>query len=99
MWSKPSCGQSRPAISTGACGSWRTPMPRAREARLARLTAAAARVGSAKGLDRCALRAWVTVCANISDGLAQAGIDPARARALRLGEAAAAQLAGLSDTA
>jgi hypothetical protein len=67
---------------------------------LARLTAAAARVDSATDLDRSALRAWVSVCAVVRDGLTRSGIDPARARALRLGEAAAAQLAesgGITD--
>ena len=59
-------------------------MPRAREVRLARLTAEAVCAEAAKAVDRCAISAWVAVCAVVNDGLAQAGIDPARARALRL---------------
>jgi hypothetical protein len=57
---------------------------RARDTRLARLTARGARADSAEAVDRCALRAWVAVRAVVNDGLAHAGIDPARARALRL---------------
>jgi hypothetical protein len=51
---------------------------------LARLTAEAVCAEAAEAVDRCAIRAWVVVCAVVNDGLAQAGIDPARARALRL---------------
>ena len=59
-------------------------MRRARDTRLARLAAPAARVGSAEALDRCALRARVRACALVRDALTQAGIDPARATALHL---------------
>jgi hypothetical protein len=51
---------------------------------LARLAAPAARADSAEAVDRCVLRAWAAVCAVVNDGLARAGIDPARASALRL---------------
>jgi len=67
---------------------------RARDTRLARLEAPAARADSAEILDRCALRARIKVRALVGDALAQAGIDPARARALRLGEAAELPPAG-----
>jgi hypothetical protein len=62
---------------------------RARNNRLARLAAPAARAGSAEALDRCTLRARAAVCALVGDALARAGIDPARATALRLGKASA----------
>jgi hypothetical protein len=45
------------------------------------------RADSAEILDRCTLRALVKVCGLVGDALAQAGIDPAHAQALRLGEA------------
>ena len=51
---------------------------------MARLTAEAVCAEAAEAVDRCAIRAWVAVCAIVNDGLAQAGIDPARARALRV---------------
>ena len=51
---------------------------------MARLTAEAVCAEAAEAVDRCAIRAWVAVCAVVNDGLAQAGINPARARALRL---------------
>jgi hypothetical protein len=76
--------RSRRATSTGGCGSWKTPVPRAREVRLARLTAEAVCAEAPSAVDRCAISAWVAVCAVVNDGLAQAGIDPARARALCL---------------
>ena len=69
-------------------------MARARDTRMARLEAPAARADSAEILGRCALRARIKVCAFVGDALAQAGIDPARARALRLGEAAELPPAG-----
>jgi hypothetical protein len=47
------------------------------------MTANVARGASAAGLDHCAPSAWDAVCAVVRDGLARAGIDPARARALR----------------
>lgn len=59
-------------------------MAKATRTRLARMTAAAARADSSAGLDRRALSAWAAACAVVCDGLARAGIDPARARALRL---------------
>jgi hypothetical protein len=55
---------------------------------MARLEAHAARADAAEILGRCALRARIKVCAFVGNALAQAGIDPARAPALRLGEAA-----------
>jgi hypothetical protein len=61
---------------------------RARDTRMARLEAPAAHADSAEMLDRCALRALVTVRALVGDALTQAGIDPVRAQALRLGEEA-----------
>jgi hypothetical protein len=66
---------------------------RARDTRLARLAAPAARADSAELLDRCALGARLTVCAIVRDRLTQAGIDSTRARALRLGEATESQRA------
>jgi hypothetical protein len=60
---------------------------RARETRLARLTAAAVRNESADTLNRSGQRAWLAVCAVVREGLAQAGIDPARVKALRQSEA------------
>ena len=62
-------------------------MARARDTRMARLGAPAERADSAEILGRCALRATIKVRALVGDALAQAGIDPARAHALRLGEA------------
>jgi hypothetical protein len=55
---------------------------------MARLEAPAARADSAEILGRCALRATIKVRALVGDALTQAGIDPVRAQALRLGEAA-----------
>jgi hypothetical protein len=63
-------------------------MRRVRDARLSRLAAERTRIASTEGLDECTLRAWSTVRAVVRDGLAGAGIDPACATALRLGEAA-----------
>jgi hypothetical protein len=54
---------------------------------MARLEAPAAHADSAEILDRRALRARIKVRAIVGDALARAGIDPARAHALRLGEA------------
>jgi hypothetical protein len=52
--------------------------------RVAQITAkTAARDDAAAGLDR-APRALGAVCAVVRDGLVRAGVDPARARALRL---------------
>ena len=59
-------------------------MAKATRTRLARMTASAARDDSAAGLDRGALSAWEAVCAVVRDGLARAGVDPARVRALSL---------------
>jgi hypothetical protein len=61
---------------------------RARDTRMARLEAPAARADSAEILGRCALRARIKVRALVGDALAQAGIDPARAQALRRAGAA-----------
>ena len=59
-------------------------MARARNDRLfAQITAKAASRDSATGRDRGALGALAAVCAFVHDGLVRAGIDPARARALR----------------
>jgi hypothetical protein len=60
---------------------------RARDTRMARLEAPAARADSVEILDRCALRARTKVRALVGDALARAGIEPGRAQALRLGEA------------
>jgi hypothetical protein len=60
---------------------------RARDSRVARLEEAAANDAAVKGLDRCTPRAWRTVCAIVREELMRSGIDPARATALRLGEA------------
>jgi len=48
------------------------------------MTTAAAHADAAAGLDRRALGAWAAVCEFVRDGLVCAGIDPARAGALRL---------------
>ena len=69
-------------------------MARARDTRMTRLEAPVAHADSAEILDRCALRARIKVRALVGDALAQAGIDPARAPALRLGEAAELPPAG-----
>ena len=61
-------------------------MTRARDTRMARLEAPAARADAAEILDRCALKARIKVRALVGDALAQAGIDPACAHALRVGE-------------
>lgn len=71
-------------------------MPRVRDARLARLAAENTRLDSTAGLDDCTPRAWNTVCTVVHDGLVQAGIDPACAIALQLGEAAI-DMADLGD--
>ena len=62
-------------------------MRRARDDRLARLTAERTRRDSATGLDDCTPRAWNRVRAFVRDGLLQAGIDPECAAALRQGAA------------
>ena len=62
-------------------------MTRARDTRMARLEAPAARADAAEILDRCALKARIKVRAVVGNALAQAGIDPVRAQALRVGEA------------
>jgi hypothetical protein len=59
-------------------------VPRARKSRLVQLAAEAMRADSAQGLDRCTLSAWVAVVEIVREGLAAAGIDPARVGALRL---------------
>jgi hypothetical protein len=59
-------------------------LARARKERLfAEITAKAASRDSPTGRDRGALGALAAVCAFVRDGLVRAGIDPARARALR----------------
>ena len=59
-------------------------MARVRKDRLfAQITAKAASRDSATGPDRGALGALAAVCAFVRDSLVRAGIDPARARALR----------------
>ena len=59
-------------------------MARARKERLfAEITAKADSRDSPTGRDRGALGALAAVCAFVRDGLVRAGIDPARARALR----------------
>jgi hypothetical protein len=63
-------------------------MRRVRDARLARLAPESTRVDSTDGLDDCTLRAWNTVRAVVWNGLAEAGIDPACATALRQDSAA-----------
>ena len=47
------------------------------------MSANVARRDSGAGLDRCALSAWDAICAAVREGLLRAGVDPARARALR----------------
>jgi hypothetical protein len=51
---------------------------------LGRLATSAALADSAEDLDRCALKARAAVCALVGEALAEAGIDPACAPALRL---------------
>jgi hypothetical protein len=63
-------------------------MRRARDDRLARLTAERTRRDSATGLDDCTPRAWNRVRAFVRDGLRRTGIDPECAAALRRGAAA-----------
>jgi hypothetical protein len=59
-------------------------MARARETRLTRVAVSAARGNSPVTVDRLSLDAWLTVAAFVHDALRQAGIDPARVRALHL---------------
>ena len=59
-------------------------MARARDTRLTRVAASAARSDSPANADRLALEAWAAVAAVVRDGVAQAGIDPAGIRALHL---------------
>jgi hypothetical protein len=47
------------------------------------MSANVARRDSNAGRDRCALSAWDAICAVVREGLVRAGVDPARARALR----------------
>lgn len=61
-------------------------MLRGRDARLARLTTVSTRVDATRGRECSALSAWKAACGIIRDGLAEAGFDPDRAAALRLGE-------------
>jgi hypothetical protein len=68
-----------------------------RDTRLARLAAGRAEAGSAAAARRRTLRARVAVCAMLRPALIAAGIDPADVPALRLGDAAMAELAGLGD--
>jgi hypothetical protein len=51
---------------------------------LVQLAAEAMSADSAQGLDRCTLNAWAAVIEIVREGLAAAGIDPARVGALRL---------------
>jgi len=74
-------------------------MARARDKRLAQLAADALHTACAAGLDRDTLRAWVAVCALVEKKLVQSRIDLASARALGLGEIAAARLAAMGDAA
>lgn len=59
-------------------------MARARNTRLARITADEDRAKSVAGLDRGAVGAWATVCVFVRDRLERAGINPANVRALHL---------------
>jgi hypothetical protein len=63
-------------------------MRRARDKRLARLTADAARGASAEALDRRALRARAAICAMVKKKLVQSGVDAAGARILHRDEMA-----------
>jgi hypothetical protein len=65
---------------------------------LRRLAAARKQAGSAEAAHCRALRARVAVCAILRQALIKAGVDPAGVGALRLGEAAMAELAGLGQT-
>src|SRR2546423_3092448 len=87
--SRSSSGRSRPAISKGGCGSWKKPMPRVRDGRIARLAAERTRFDLTTGLDNCTLRAWNRVCDLARDGLVRADIDPESATALQLAGMAA----------
>jgi hypothetical protein len=71
---------------------------RTRETRLARLAAVATRVELAEAARRRTLRARAAVCALIRHRLTQSGVDPVGAPVLRIGEAAAAELASLAKT-
>jgi hypothetical protein len=73
-------------------------VPQGRETRLRRLAAARKQAGSAEAARSRALRARVAVCAILRQALIKAGVDPAGVGALRLGEAAMAELAGLGQT-
>jgi hypothetical protein len=64
-------------------------MRRVFDGRLARLAAQKTQFDTTVGLDGCTVRAWKTVCGLVRDGLAEAGIDPETATALRLGRLAA----------
>jgi hypothetical protein len=70
-------------------------MRRARDSRLARLTAQSTQFDSAAGLDGCTPKAWNRVRAFVRDGLLRAGIDPECAVALR--PSGAADQAGERD--
>ena len=72
-------------------------MPQARNTRLSRLAAGRAQVGSAASAHRRALQTRVAVCAMLRRALLEAGIDPAAIPALRLGDAALAELATIGD--
>ena len=72
-------------------------MPRVRDGRLARLAAERTRFDSTTGLDNCTLRAWITVCDLVCDGLVQAGVDPESATAVQLG-GMAAHMTDIADT-
>ncbi len=72
-------------------------MPQARNTRLSRLAAGRAQAGSAAAARRRALQARVAVCRMLRRALIEAGIDPAAIPALRLGDAALAELATIGD--
>jgi hypothetical protein len=71
-------------------------MRRVRDTRLARLAAERTLFDSTTCLDRSTPRAWNTVCDLVRDGLVQAGIDPERATAVRLG-AMAVRVTDIAD--
>ena len=72
-------------------------MPQARSTRLSRLAAGRAQAGSAAAARRRALQARIAVCGMLRRALLEAGIDPAAIPALRLGDAALAELATIGD--
>jgi hypothetical protein len=74
---------------------------RSLEKRVAKLEGAGASVGWAEeeaARNRRLLRARVTLCSEVREGLESMGIDPELAVMLRIGKEAAAELAGIPDT-